>query len=162
MRVLRVFIAASVMFLAVGRPCFSAEEEGFPKIGFVKNDGANVRAGDNLNFEVLYKLKKHDPVKIVNKRYSWFEIMLPKKASMYIKNDYVDLEPEKAVGVVNASRVNLRAGPGLRYSALGQVSEPETLDVISEKDDWYEIERPKGTTGWIHTSQVGFSCDILK
>lgn len=149
-------------FTAVGAQGTSfSDESEFQKVGFVKNKGANVRAGDNLNFEKLCQLEKGDPVRIVDKRYSWFEIMLPKTASIYIKNDYVDVDTENRVGIVNGLNVNLRAGPGTNYSILGQVSNPEELDVVIEENGWYKIIPPKGITGWIHYSQVTFSLDTL-
>ncbi len=135
-------------------------EEKLSKIGFIKNSTSNVRAGDNINYEVLCKLKKGDPVKLTGKRYSWYKIDLPRKAHVYIKNDYVDLDREKGgkIGEVNATRVNLRAGPGTKHSILGQVSKPESLRVISEEEGgWYKIEPPQGASGWVHSSQIALS-----
>jgi len=133
-------------------------EEKFPKVGHVKNDGAIVRAGDNANFEALCALEKSDSVKIIDKRYSWFKILLPRKAYLYINKDYVDLtSDEKGIGIVNATNVNLRAGPGTRYSILGQVSKPENLYIISEENSWYKIEPPYGSTGWINAGQVSLA-----
>ena len=112
--------------------------------------------------EILVKLKKCDPVKIIDKRYSWFKIVLPETAHLYIKNDYVGIINKKGAGKVNATRVNLRAGPGTKYSILGQVSSPQELQVVSEKDDWYEIKPPEETAGWIHASQVMFNMALVQ
>lgn len=155
MKFLKVFLVIFVVSVIFHSNCLAAIEEEIPEAGFVKNNGSNVRAGDNINFEILCKLKKGDAVKIIDKRYSWFEIMLPEKAHLYIKNDFVDILQE-GQGVVTADRVNLRAGPATKYSILGQVSEEEMLKVISEKDGWYEIEPPANTAGWIHSSQITF------
>lgn len=164
--IVKIFFVVSISFLITSGSVSFSSEEGFPKIGFVKNNGANVRAGDNINFERLCKLEKGDPVKIVGKRYSWFRIKLPKTAHLYIKSDYVDLDPKSKIGVVNAMRVNLRVRPGTKYSTLGQVSKPEELDVLAEENEWYEIIPPEGTTGWMHSSQItfrfGIAEDILK
>ena len=135
-------------------------EEKLSRIGFIKNDLSNVRAGDNINYEVLCKLKKGDPVKLIGKRYNWYKIELPSKAYVYIKDDYVDLSHEKGekIGEVNAVRVNLRAGPGTKHSILGQVSKPESLRVISkEEGGWYRIEPPQGASGWVHSNQIALS-----
>ena len=135
-------------------------EEKLSRIGFIKNDLSNVRAGDNINYEILCKLKKGDPVKLIGKRYSWYKIDLPRNAYVYIKDDYVDLDHEKGekIGKVNTVRVNLRAGPGTKHSILGQVSKPESLRVISrEEGGWYKIEPPQGASGWVHSSQIALS-----
>ena len=156
MKFLKVSLVIFVALVIFHSNCLAAIEEEIPEAGFVKNNGSNVRAGDNMNFEILCKLKKGDDVKIIDRRYSWFKIMLPKKAHLYIKNDFVDIAEEKGEWVVNANRVNLRAGPATKYSILGQVSEEEILKVISEKDGWYEIEPPANIAGWIHSSQIAF------
>ena len=152
---LKVFLVIFVASVIFSGNCLAAVEEETPEAGFVKNNDSNVRAGDNINFEILCKLEKGDAVKIIDKRYSWFKIVLPKKAHLYIKNDFVDILQEGG-GVVTANQVNLRAGPATKYSILGQVSEEEMLKVISEKDGWYEIEPPANTAGWIHSSQITF------
>ncbi|MCX5693386.1 MAG: SH3 domain-containing protein [Candidatus Omnitrophica bacterium] len=136
---------------------YSEEEakEKFPKVGYVKNEEAIVRAGDNVNFENLCSLSKSDSVKIIDRRYSWFKILLPKKAFLYVNKDYVDLtSDEKGVGIINASNVNLRAGAGTRYSIIGQISKPEKVSIISEDSGWYKIEPPYGATGWIYSNQI--------
>ncbi len=150
-----------IISLVISGISFSDENE-FPKVGFIKNDKSNVRAGDNINFERLCQLEKGDPVKIIGKRYSWFKINLPNAAHLYIKNDYVDLGLEKKVGVVNVRRVNLRAGPGTKFSSLGQVSKPDKMNVLSEEDGWYKIIPPEGVVGWIHDSQISFTPETAK
>jgi N-acetylmuramoyl-L-alanine amidase len=135
---------------------YSEEEakEKFPKIGHIKNDGAVVRAGDNINFENLCALPKSDSVNVIGRRYSWLKILLPKQAFLYVNKDYVDLTSnEKGIGVINAANVNLRAGAGTRYSIIGQISKPEQVSIISEDNGWYKIEPPYGTAGWMHSDQ---------
>ena len=138
------------------------DEEVFPKIGYTKNNGSNVRAGNNINFESLCKLDKADPLKIVSKTFSWYKIELPQKARIYIKSDYVDVDPDrKGIGTVNASRVNLRAGPDTARSIIGQVSKEKELVIVSEQEGWYEIVPPEGSMAWIHSSQVTFDLDDI-
>ena len=160
-KILAVVFLLSVVYSISILSVASADEE-MSRIGFVKNDGSNVRAGDNINFEILCRMKKGDPVKITGKRYSWFKIALPSAAHLYIKNDYVDISVKKGTGTVNATHVNLRAGPATKYSILGQVSEPEELIILSEIDGWYEIEPPKGISGWIDSSQLVFDMELVE
>ncbi len=129
--------------------------EKFPKAGFVKDDGSEVKAGDNANFETLCALSKSSHVKIIGKRYSWFKILLPRSAALYVNKDYVDLtSDEKGIGIINASNVNIRAGAGTRYSIIGQISRPEKVSILSEDSGWYKIEPPYGSAGWINSNQI--------
>lgn len=155
-RLLKVSFAILTLSFALTGTGFSSEEETFPTAGFIKNDDSNVRAGDNINFETLCSLKKGDTVTIIGKRYSWLKIELPENARAYIRSDFVEITKDEETGMVNAQRVNLRAGPATKYSILGQVSEPEKLTIIAENDGWYEIKPPKEASGWIHSSQVTF------
>lgn len=133
-------------------------KESFPKAGYVKDGGATVKAGDNANFENLCALSKSDSVKIIERRYSWFKILLPRKAALYVSKDYVTLtSDEKGVGVINAGNVNLRAGAGTRYSIVGQISKPEKVSIISEESGWYKIEPPYGTAGWVLSSEIALA-----
>lgn len=130
-------------------------KEKFPKAGYVKDDSAIVKAGDNANFENLCVLSKSDSVKIMDRRYSWLKILLPRKAALYVSKDYVTLtSDEKGIGIINASNVNLRAGAGTRYSIVGQISKPEKVSILSEEAGWYKIEPPYGTAGWVLSSQI--------
>ena len=157
MKFLKVALCIITAILFLEGISFSNEKEELPKIAFIRNDGANIRAGDNVNFESLCILEKDDPVKIVARRYSWFKIILPNKAHMYIKDSYVDLSPEeKTTGMVNAIHVNLRAGPDTKHSILAQASKPEILKILSEKNGWYQIMPTRGSCGWIHSSQIKF------
>ncbi|MBA3052928.1 MAG: SH3 domain-containing protein [Candidatus Omnitrophica bacterium] len=154
-------ILIAMSFLLPGA-CFSQEgyeEKEISKIGFVKNDGANVRAGDNVNFTSLCNLEKGDPVKITGKRYSWYKVILPRKACVYIRKDFVGDVSEKGEAGVIAERVNLRAGADTKYAILGQISKPEKIHIVAEEAGWYKIFPPEGTSGWIHSSQLRFSIE---
>lgn len=154
-----------IIFSLFTLTAYAQEEtrENFPKTGYAKNDGIYVKAGDNINFENLCALSKSESVKIIDRRYSWFKILLPRKAFLYINKDYVDLtSDEKGIGIVSAASVNLRAGPGTRFSIIGQISKPEKVSILSEDAGWYKIESPYGTTGWVLSSQIDIAEEKTK
>ncbi|MBU1888134.1 MAG: SH3 domain-containing protein [Candidatus Omnitrophica bacterium] len=160
-KIFSILIAISFLLPGV---CFSQEgykEKEGSKIGFVKNDGANVRAGDNVNFTSLCNLEKGDPVKITGKRYRWYKVILPRKACVYIKKEFVGDVSEKGEAEVIAERVNLRAGADTKYAILGQISKPEKIRIAAEEAGWYKIFPPEGTSGWIHSSQLRFSIEDI-
>jgi uncharacterized protein YgiM (DUF1202 family) len=147
-------------FLVYGSCLAQEGYEDISKIGFIKNDGANVRAGDNVNFTSLCKLEDGDPVKVIGKRYSWYKILLPEKAHVYIKGDFVEIIPDQEEAGINASNVNLRAGPGTKYAIVGQVSKPDKIHIVAEEENaWYKITPPKNIAGWVHSSQLRFSTE---
>lgn len=151
----KIFTAICI-FVSFNQCIIYSEEEkaGHPRIGIIESDDVNVRAGSNINYESLCKLNKGDRVEIIGESYGWYRIILPKKAHLYIKSDYVDFSFEQKIAEVNARRVNLRAGPDTNHSILGQVSKPYKLDIMGESAGWYQIEPPDGVSGWIHSLHV--------
>lgn len=57
--------------------------------------------------------------------------------------------------IVMATFLNIRSGPGINYSVLGQAFGAETLPVVGRTADsqWYQVETRFGT-GWVHTAYV--------
>ncbi|MDP2921686.1 MAG: SH3 domain-containing protein [Candidatus Omnitrophota bacterium] len=160
---MRYIIGLTMLFSLFTFTAFAQDndiEEKFPKSGYIKTGSAEVKAGDNANFETLCTLEKSDAVKIVGKRYSWYKVILPKKASLYISRDYVALtSDEKGIGIVTGTSVNLRSGPGTRYPILGEISKPAKVYILSENNGWYKIEPPYGTAGWINSNQIAVTED---
>ncbi|MFH1782402.1 MAG: SH3 domain-containing protein [Candidatus Omnitrophota bacterium] len=156
MQYAKIILIASLYFLAISSYSLGQEGMTYPRTAFIKNDGSNARAGYNTNFQSIYRFEQSDPIKIIGEYFDWYKVMLPKKASVYIKKDYVN-KLSRNIGLLNATKVNLRSGPDLKYAVLGQISEPEKVYITSEKDGWYEIQPPKDTAGWIHKSQIVFS-----
>jgi N-acetylmuramoyl-L-alanine amidase len=47
------------------------------------------------------------------------------------------------------NQTNIREGPGLNYGKIGQVQKGDTFQILSEKDDWMQIELKNGKKGWV-------------
>ncbi|MFD1672174.1 N-acetylmuramoyl-L-alanine amidase [Agrilactobacillus yilanensis] len=50
---------------------------------------------------------------------------------------------------VKATVVNVRTGPGLSYDILDKVKSGTQLDVISQKNGWYQVRLDKAKIGWV-------------
>lgn len=50
---------------------------------------------------------------------------------------------------VSASVLNIRKGPGLAYSVMGQSQSGAKLDVIAERNSWYEVRLAGNKVGWV-------------
>lgn len=56
------------------------------------------------------------------------------------------------LGIVNASKLNMRSGPSTSYSIVGSLYKGNTVDIIGESDNWYKIE--KGSSGYAWASKT--------
>ncbi|WP_144547786.1 SH3 domain-containing protein [Bacillus sp. X1(2014)] len=50
---------------------------------------------------------------------------------------------------ISTDFVNVRGGPGLSYPLIKIVNRGETYPIVTEQDDWIEIELANGQTGWL-------------
>lgn len=51
--------------------------------------------------------------------------------------------------IVTSKVVNVREGAGLSYPIVKRLTKGDKYEIVSEKDDWYEIRIGTGRTGWV-------------
>ena len=51
-------------------------------------------------------------------------------------------------GVVTASVLNVRSGPGTNYSRINQLTEGMEVSIVKVQNDWLQISLPEGL-GWV-------------
>lgn len=51
--------------------------------------------------------------------------------------------------VVRANFLNVRVGPSLSYSTMTQVKRGETLTIIGQKNQWYQVRLASDKIGWV-------------
>ncbi|MBZ0295914.1 MAG: SH3 domain-containing protein, partial [Anaerolineae bacterium] len=63
---------------------------------------------------------------------------------------------QQAGQVVNASRVNLRSGPGVGFPVVTILGRGQQLTVISANVDssWLQVRLLNGTTGWVNARYI--------
>lgn len=127
---------------------------GVKKYGEVTGNSVNIRAGANLNYEILGKLKKGSRIAILDSAYGWHEIVLPEDCVVWIYKDYVSTKVipsagKRAAGVVTGDSVRIRAKPGLRCTVLSKADKGDRVTVVDSKGDWLAIQAPDSCTGWV-------------
>ena len=132
---------------------------GVKKYGEVTDNSVNIRAGANLNYEILGKLKKGVRIAILDSAYGWHEIVLPEDCVVWIYKDYVSTRVipsagKRAAGVVTGDSVRIRAKPGLKCTVLSKADKGDRVNVVDSKGDWIAIEAPDSCTGWVFADYV--------
>ena len=126
-----------------------------PFLGKITADNVNVRAGQSAAFERLYQLNKEETVVVVDHKYSRYKVKLPDNAEVYISEKFVKRRI-KDIAIVTGNVVNLRAGPGEEYSALGKVKKNQIVRIRETVNNWCRIEPMEGMHGWILDKFVTF------
>ncbi|KRM22277.1 N-acetylmuramoyl-L-alanine amidase [Latilactobacillus graminis] len=50
---------------------------------------------------------------------------------------------------IKANVVNVRQGPGLSYDVMSQANKGETMNVIAQKNNWYQVRLSGDKIGWV-------------
>ncbi len=112
-------------------------------VATVAADRVNLRAQPARNSEVMGQCNAGLELTVVSTRDEWVEVLIPENVDVYAHKDFVK------DGVVTASPLNLRAGPGINYSRVGTVAKGEPVTVRGEFGDWFKIAPPRTATAWV-------------
>ncbi len=124
-------------------------DEHFPFLAEVSRSSVNVRAGGNTNFEIIDKLVQGAEVVVLGHTFEWYKVQLPSTASAYLRADYVKIY-KGGLGELSGDRVNVRAKASSDSSPLGQLHKGAIVRLVDKTNDWWKIDPPAGTFGWIH------------
>lgn len=135
----------------------------------------NVRSEPSLEGPIVGKLKSGDSITIVNEREDWLEITF-NDSKAWISRDFVDIdkknEPNKnektdipntedenntpedetttpISAKVTASILNVRDKGSLASSIISKVAQGDVVLILQESNQWYEIELPNKSRGWV-------------
>ena len=138
--------------LAVGWLAVSA---GAEESAVVKGDRVRVRGQATLKSEVITLLKKGETVTVLEEIAArnpkrgepakWAKIQLPPNTPVWVYAPYI----ETTNNTVNIKRLNLRAGPGERFSIIGRIERGTPVKQIRTTDNWMEIEAPPNAYAFV-------------
>jgi hypothetical protein len=138
--------------LAVGLLAISAPAE---EAAVVKGDRVRVRGQATLKSEVITLLKKGETVTVLEEIAArnpkrgepakWARIQLPPNTPVWVYAPYI----ETTNNTVNIKRLNLRAGPGERFSIIGRIERGAAVNQIRTADNWMEIEAPTNAYAFV-------------
>jgi SH3-like domain-containing protein len=119
-------------------------------IGEVTSDRVNVRAGHGLNYEVVCQLSEKDKVEVYERIKDWYRIKPPQKIYVWVSKGFIQ------DGKVTCKRLNIRSGPGLAYSILGQLEKDNSVDILETKDEWIKLAAPEHIFFWVNEKYVKY------
>jgi uncharacterized protein YgiM (DUF1202 family) len=124
--------------------------------GTVKADRSNVRSRPSLTAEVIVQLHKGDTVEVRERKTvterdrptDWLRIGLPAHAKCYVSSKFL------ADGVVTATTLNVRCGPGANFRDIGKLSKGTRVEILGTEGDWTQIKPTPECSGWIAAELV--------
>jgi len=154
-------IAVALSLYAALSLCRLAHCEDAPFKGEVSSDGINLRVDSTVNSETICKADKATCLDIIEEKYGWYKIRLPKHAPSFIRSDFL-LIIDKNTAKVSKSKVNIRLRAAEDSPILGRVDKDTLVTIISEDKGWYRIEAPGSSFGWVNKQFIKVPCTNAK
>ncbi len=116
----------------------------------------NVRSGPGVSYSRIGQIGPGTPYPVLGKQGSWYAINYNGQTG-YVSGAYVTLSggedvtaaPSGGARTIQAVTVlNVRSGPGVSYSRIGQIKPGTPYPVLGEQDGWYAISY-NGQTGYV-------------
>lgn len=143
-----------VMLLQLFLPFHStyANDLSYKKIR-VNVDVLNVRSGPGLSHKVISQLRKDEQYPLVDEENNWSKIQLSDSKTGWVASWLVsEIKSETSSSgssiSSNVDGLNVRTGPGLTFSILGQIYPSQQFPFIAEKGSWTNINY-NGKSAWV-------------
>jgi len=116
----------------------------------VNADNVNLRAGADSNKEVVSQVCYDDILYAAGKDESgkWFRVLPPKGTKLYVYEKLIQN------GKVSVKKLNVRSGPGINYTKMGEILKDQEIKVINRRNEWIAIEPPENCYLWISTDYL--------
>jgi uncharacterized protein YgiM (DUF1202 family) len=137
-----------------------------PGPAVVSANHVNVRSKAGLVGEIITRMTNGEPVNVIQEvtltksgpeePSAWAKIALPADAHVWVKSSYLD-----ANNAVISSKLKMRAGPGENYGVAGILNKGETVQTITTKNDWTQIQAPTNAYAFIAAAYLTQSPEAL-
>ena len=115
----------------------------------IKADWANLRQGPGTKYEVLWKVYKYMPFKILKKKADWFRLK-DTEGDIYWAHEKL-LTAEFKCAVIKKDKTNLRAGPGTNFALIkgGPAPKYYVMKVLKIENNWVYGVDSLGDKSWV-------------
>lgn len=115
----------------------------------VLKDQINVRVDSTVMSPVLGYLRYKETVAIIEEKFGWCKIVLPKRFSAFAASEFLKKVADNKVEVT-ASNLNLRNKPAVSSYVIGNVDRGTVLFFRKKKGQWFELRGYPYTHGWVN------------
>ena len=115
----------------------------------VVKEGINIRVDSTPMSSAIGLLQKNEAVEVLEERFDWYKIRLPKRFSCYVSAEFLE-EAGPHKGKVIASSLNLRIEPSLQSYVVGRVKGGNSLSIIEKKNSWFKVKGYPHAFGWVN------------
>ncbi len=144
-RFIRMLCIALALLLFVSGNAVGAKASGgsfSTHIGTVNASSLRLRSGPSTTSATLAYAPNGDYAVVTGKTGAWYHVIY-NMTKGYMHESYLKTSAVKNIelgyGRVNATKVNLRTGPGTSYSSIGKANTGDKAYIIGLNNQWYKI-----------------------
>jgi len=169
----KVFICAGLLFILIPFICFAQEQDSLPQEltatpehksglfqGEINANNIRIRSDSTVSSAIICIANNGEPVEVVKELYGWYRVRLPKTAPSFIKKNLVTVIDEKTAKVIK-DNVNIRLKANESSPIVGKADKNEVINTLEEKGEWYKIEPPNNSFGWVNKKFVNKASDTI-
>jgi stage II sporulation protein D len=126
-------------------PTDTAPPPNQDKTGLVTATSLNIRSAPGTNNHKVGMVVKGQKLTVHEKIGDWYRVTY-NGIKGYVHGAYVQLEastpvaPAPTVGIVTASSLNVRSGPGTHNARIGSLPNNSQVTLLSSSNGWYKIQ----------------------
>lgn len=106
-----------------------------------------LRSGPGPEYALTGQIASGTEVTLLESRNDWNKIRLPNGDTGWIFKGLVQSVGPSRIVVRNDA--SIRTGPGVEYKIFAIAKKGKALDLLDEKNDWYQVDLTDGKSGWI-------------
>jgi len=112
---------------------------------------ANIRSGPGTSHNVLWKVEKYFPLRVIEKSGDWYHFEDFEGDKGWVHQSLVS---KISAVVTKNDECNIRSGPGTDNKIIFTVEKGIPFKVLNRDGSWVHIEHADGDKGWIHKSLI--------
>jgi SH3-like domain-containing protein len=112
---------------------------------------ANIRSGPGTSHNVLWKVEKYFPLRIIEKSGEWYHFEDFEGDKGWVHQSLVS---KISTVITKNDECNIRSGPGTGNKIIFTVEKGIPFKVLKREGSWIHIEHADGDKGWIHKSLI--------
>ncbi len=112
---------------------------------------ANIRSGPGTSHNVLWKVEKYFPLRVIEKSGDWYHFEDFEGDKGWVHKSLVS---KISAVVTKNDACNIRSGPGTNNKIIFTVEKGIPFKVLKREGSWLHIEHADGDKGWIHKSLI--------
>ena len=140
-----VSVIAIFLFIGLSNVAFAAQRLT------VSASDANIRSGPGTNYDIIWKVNKYYPIKVIKKEGAWIRFVDFEGDEGWIYSSLV----RKIPSVITIKEdCNIRSGPGTNYGIVFKAEKGVAFKILNRKGSWIHVQHADGDKGWIYKSLV--------